>query len=369
MHWLGQDFCVILLNIVLTMRIISRIAWFRFALPLVLMTVLFSACVRNDDEPLIPRAPISRLYVSLFEFQTDETADPYSNLAVLDPADAEVMSGSIFNSGVQEGSGVFFSPEAGRLFQGSVLNQTIVLMSVTDVGIPQQSGRISHEDLTAIQGLHYDHEHRNLFVANNWTPSGVYVFDNPMNRNGEVEPLRYFPLGGVRPWGITMWDNQLLVVRTGAQGGVNLYKNVSSQLAGTEDMAPDARLTVSGASSLRGVAYSTRLDLMVLTDFEQASVFVFEHASELFKQPEATIEPTRIIAGPATGLMGPTDVSIDDREGSERIYVADKRSKSVLRFDLTASGNAAYEAQTVFPLSPESIFLDAQGLVGEGVQE
>lgn len=369
MHWLGQDFCVILLNIVLTMRIFSRFAWFRFVLLLLLMPVLFSACVRNDDEPLIPRAPISRLYVSLFEFQTDETADPYSNLAVLDPADAEVMNGSIFNSGVQEGSGVFFSPEAGRLFQGSVLNQTIILMSVTDVGIPQQSGRISNENLTAIRGLHYDHNNRNLYVANNWTPSGIYIFDNPMNRNGEVEPLRYFPLGEVRPWGISMWDDQLLVVRTGEEGGVNLYKNVTEQIPGTEDMTPDARLTVSGSSSLRGVAYSKILDLMVLTDYDEASLLIFENASTLFNQSEGTIVPTRVISGAATGLLGPTDVSIDDRAGSERIYVADKRSKSVLRFDAMASGNAPYEALTVFPLSPEAIFLDARGLVGEGTEE
>lgn len=369
MHWLGQDFCVILLNIVLTMRIISRFAWFRFVLLLTLLPVLFFGCVRNDDEPLIPRAPISRLYVSLFEFQTDETADPYYNMGVLDPADAEVMNGSVFNSGVQEGSGVFFSPEAGRLFQGSVLNQTIILMSVTDVGIPQQSGRISNEDLTAIRGLHYDHNNRNLYVANNWTPSGIYVFDNPMNRNGEVEPLRYFPLGGVRPWGITMWDDQLLVVRTGEQGGVNLYKDVTGQISGTEDMTPDAMLTVSGTSSLRGVAYSKQLDLMVLTDYDQARLLVFENASELFNQGEATIVPTRIISGAATGLMGPTDVSIDDRADSELIYVADKRSKSILRFDAAASGNTPYQAVTVFPLSPEAIFLDARGLVGEGTQE
>src|SRR5690554_6043772 len=117
---------------------------FPFVVLLVLTALMLSACVRNDDEPLIPSAPISRLYVSLQEFQSDETADPYLNLAIIDPADAEVMQGSVFNSGVQEGSGVFFSPEISRIFQGSVLNQSVVLMSVTDVGIPQRSGQITN---------------------------------------------------------------------------------------------------------------------------------------------------------------------------------------------------------------------------------
>lgn len=332
-------------------------------LTVLLVSCLLTGCVRNDDEPLIPRAPITRLYVSLYEFQTDETADPYSNLVVLDPANAEVVTGSSFNSGVQEGSGVFFSPDASRLFQGSVLDQSVVLMSVTDVGIPQRSGQISNEDLTAIRGIHYDHESRNLYVANNWTPSGLYIFDNPLNRNGEVEPLRYFPLGGVRPWGITMWDDQLLLVRTGAEGGVNYYSSISSTIDGESDLLPTSELAISGASSLRGVAYSAALDMMVLTEYEQPRILIFDNASQLFQQNQGTITPTRIIAGPETGLTGPTDVSIDDREGGELIYVADKRSKSVLRFSVNSSGNTRPHLTTVFTLSPESIFLDARGLL------
>lgn len=328
-----------------------------------LVNSLLTGCVRNDDEPLIPRAPISRLYVSLYEFQTDETADPFQNLVVLDPSNSEEATASFFNSGAQEGSGVFFSPEASRLFQGSVLNQSVVLMSVTDVGIPQRSGQISNADLTAIRGIHYDHDSRNLFVANNWTPSGLYVFDNPLNRNGEVEPLRYFPLGEARPWGITMWEDQLLVVRTGSQGGVNYYSSINNQIGGESDLIPASELIVSGASSLRGVSYSVALDMMVLTEYDQPRILIFDNASQLFQESQGSITPTRIIAGPETGLTGPTDVAIDDRDGGESIYVADKRSKSILRFSANSSGNARPLSTTVFSLSPEAIFLDARGLL------
>lgn len=327
--------------------------------------LVLGACVRNDDEPLIPRAPISRLYVSLLEFQTDETADPYSNLLIIDPANGEQAVGSLFNSGVKEGSGVFFSPEVSRVFQGSVLDQSIILMNVTDVGIPQRSGQLRHENLTAIRGLHYHHDSRNLFVANNWTPSGIYVFDNPLNRNGDVEPLRYFALGGVRPWGITMWDDNLLVVRTGASGGVNLYTNMSSRLEGTEDLSPQAVLTVAGADALRGIAYSETLDLLVLTEYEKGQILIFENASQLFSGGTAAIAPTRVISGSNTGLAGPIDVAIDDRAGGQMLYVADKPSKSILRFDLEAQGNASPLFRTILPLTPESLFLDARGVAGD----
>ncbi|HLW49865.1 MAG TPA: hypothetical protein VKZ78_02750 [Sphingobacteriaceae bacterium] len=327
--------------------------------------LVLGACVRNDDEPLIPSAPISRLYVSLLEFQTDETADPYSNLLVIDPANGEQAAGSLFNSGVREGSGVFFSPEVSRVFQGSVLDQSIILMNVTDVGIPQRSGQLRNEDLTAIRGLHYHHGSRNLFVANNWTPSGIYVFDNPLNRNGDVEPLRYFPLGGVRPWGITMWDDNLLVVRTGVSGGVNLYTNMSSKLEGTEDLSPQAVLTVAGADALRGIAYSEILDLLVLTEFEKGQILIFENASQLFSGGSDVITPTRVISGSNTGLAGPIDVAIDDRAGGQMLYVADKPSKSILRFNLEAQGNTSPLFQTRLPLTPESLFLDARGLAGD----
>lgn len=327
--------------------------------------LMLGSCVRNDDEPLIPRAPISRLYVSLLEFQTDETADPYANLLIIDPANGEQAAGSFFNSGVREGSGVFFSPEVSRVFQGSVLDQSIILMNVTDVGIPQRSGQLSNENLTAIRGLHYDHNSRNLYVANNWTPSGIYVFDNPLNRNGDVEPLRYFPLGGVRPWGITMWDDNLLVVRTGASGGVNLYTDMSSKLTGTGDLSPQAVLTVAGSNALRGLAYSKSLDLLVLTEYDNAQVLIFENASRLFALGSDMITPTRIISGSNTGLNGPIDVAIDDREGSLLLYVADKPSKSVLRFELSAQGNVRPLFQAILPLTPESLFLDARGMAGE----
>lgn len=341
----------------------KRFLYLSVLLPVAMIVTV--SCMRDDDEPLVPTAPISRLYVSLFEFQPDESADPYANLYIADPADADLMEGTLFNPGIREGSGVFFSPDVSRVFQGSVLDRSIVLMTVSNIGIPQRSGQISNEDLTAIRGLHYHHDSRNLFVANNWTPSGVYVFDTPLNRNGEVEPLRYFPLDGVRPWGLTMWEDNLLVARTGENGGVNLYRNVSEALVGESDLVAQSVLTVSGTNAIRGVAYSSRMDLLVLTEYEQARVMIFENASSLFEQASANITPTRVIAGPSTGLSGPIDVTLDDREGAELVYVADKAAKAVYRFSLSDNGNVRPQSTIQFQLSPEAVFVDARGQILE----
>lgn len=330
---------------------------------LMVATLSLVSCMRNDDEPITPVKPISRLYISLFDFQSDETADPYLNLFIVDPATDQSLGGKYFNSGVREGGGIFFSPEIGRVFQGSIQNNAVVLMGVTNVGIPEPRGHLSNPDLTAIRGLHYDDATKNLYVANNWTPSGLYVFDNPQNRLGEVEPLRYFPLGDSRPWGISMWDDNLLVVRTADGGGVNFYKGVSEQIAGTEDLSPVAELSINGAVSLRGITYSKELDLMLVTDFGQGSVLIFENALALFEAGQSEITPSRVISGASTGLMGPIDVAVDHRDGAHLIYVADKTAKAVLMFNLSDTGNVAPAARRSFNIAPESVFLDARGVI------
>jgi len=48
-----------------------------------LITVLglgFVACERGDDEPIQPARSISRLYVSVREFELNETLEPIRNL-------------------------------------------------------------------------------------------------------------------------------------------------------------------------------------------------------------------------------------------------------------------------------------------------
>ncbi len=326
-------------------------------------TLMVSGCKRNDDEPLIPTRPISRLYVSLLEFQEDDTQDPYENLAVLDPADSDQVRGVFYNSQVNGGGSVFFSPEASRIFQASINNRSIVLLSVSDVGVPTRSGNIQNQDLTGIRGLHYDHSSRNLLVANTQSPSGIYVFDNPMNRNGEIPPFRYYPIDGIRPWGLVFYQDSLMVARTGTEGGINLYTDVRQSIADSTALNLVSRLTIPGVQSVRGIAYSSKLDLLVVTDFSTGRILFFENARSLFQQPNITASPDRILQGSQTALVSPVDVAIDDRDNSHLLYVADRGRKAVLRFDLQSSGNVAPQLVAEFDITPESVFLDARGVL------
>src|SRR5690606_11820423 len=143
----------------------------------------------------------------------------------------------------------------------------------------------------------------------------------------------------------------------------NLYRNVSTQLTGDSDLVPDAVLTISGANAIRGVAYSSRLDVLVLSDYDQARIYIIEEASQYFAQASSTVTPSRVITGSSTGSMGPVDVSLDDREGAGNLYVADQRAKSVLRFKISDQGNVQPQSVVSFPLSPEAVYIDARGQI------
>jgi hypothetical protein len=336
----------------------------RFWLGILLVagSVLHTACMRNDDEPIQPERPISRLYVSFLDYQTDETKDPFLNLSVIENANSNQLTGNLFNSGTKGGGSVHFNPFDSRVFQGSVNDSTIMILSVTHVGIPQVSGFLTHENLTGIRGLSYNNITKKLFVANSITPSGVYVFNNPLNRRGSVRPDYYFNLNGVRPWSIAMWDDNMLVTRTGENGGVNLYDGIATTDSLGNGLRLVSSLQVEGANDLRGMFFSKEADLMVLTDFASAKVMIFENAMALFSQSSGTIRPTRVLSGASTQLQGPIDIAVDIREGSTFLYVADRLSKKVYRYPLQAGGNVEPEAIIDFGgITPNGLFLDARG--------
>lgn len=331
---------------------------------------VFGGCVRNDDEPVLPQRPISRLYVSFENYQDDETLEPYENLGVIDPADTTEMEVTIdYDSEVMGGTGVHFNPFAGSIFQGSAQDTTIRMMTVTDLGIPKTSGRIGFHELTAIRGLWYHNQSQMLYVVNNANPTSIYAFHQPLNRNGYAKPTKVLRLGTIRPWGMAMWGDSLLLARTGQNGGVSMYGKLSQTDSLETDFAPLSTLTVDGATSVRGVAFSEELDLLVLADYGTSSVdgsvYVIENAKALLSDPAATVTPTRVIKGTRTGLISPIDVAIDPRNGKQSIYVADAGGNgAVFRFNLSDNGNVAPNAFIdgfTENRIPAGLFLDARG--------
>ncbi len=325
-----------------------------------ILVLVCTSCMRNDDEPTLPERPISRLYVSMSEFQTDETADPFDNLLVVDPADSATMeSATIYRTEARGGSGIYFDPAIGSVFQANLTDTNVYVLSVSNRGILSVSGSFGNELLDAMRGIWYHHPSENLYIANLTTPSTLYVYHAPLRNRGFRVPNHALELEGVRPWGICMYDDNMLMVRTGAEGGVSVYTDLPADTNGTSIRAA-ATLTVEGASDLRGIAYSKALDVMALSDHNGNRIYIFEQASTLFSS-SGTITPTRTISGANTGLNGPIDVTIDERQGGERLYVANAQSKTIVRFPLSASGNAIPETTARLNYAPASIHVDARG--------
>ena len=364
---------------------------FGFLCLLISALLVVTACVRNDDEPEYPKRPIARLYVSVENYQYDDSKDAIDNVVLIDPADTSEMYVALnHNSEAVGGAGIHFNPFAGRLFQAGYNDTTIRIMTVGELGNLGNTGRIGNGLLRQMRGLAYHQPTELLYVASNATDNAtggttIYVFHQPMNRNGLTSPDKVLQLqGGMRPWSVLLWGDSLLVSNSGIEGGVALYGNLSQ----VDSLAPNfqalSNLRIEGATAIRGIAFVDSLDVLVAADFgtvtengvrtDDGKVYVIEGIKALLAQSTATVSPTRTISGALTGLTGPVDVAIDPRGGAGRrtIFVADRDQHTVSRFPLSASGNVAPEGVVNLDVttnpdvprisrSPFGIYLDVRG--------
>ncbi len=331
-----------------------------YFLLLLLVVSTIVACKRNDDEPLLPPTRISRLYVSFSDVQTDDLAPPFRNIAVFDPADSAALKEPIyFNSQVVEGAGIFFNPNAKRVFQGSVRNFMIKTFSVSQIGVLGSATSFVDSTLTSQPDLAYDAISTNLYVSNNLTNS-IHVYAKGTQRSGILKngPNKRFELGS-QPRGLVL-DNDSLIVALRSADGVNeiaLLENPSKIDSGLVNSFK--KITVTGASDLRGIAYSSKLNLLVVGDFAGGKIYFIENARNAFTQ-NLTISPDQVISGALTQISQPIDVAIDDREDKLFLYVADRGKKAIMRFNLSDRGNIAPQAIFTTSLTPVSIYLDAR---------
>ncbi|MGK6351897.1 hypothetical protein [Parapedobacter sp. DT-150] len=336
------------------------------------LLLAFGGCMRSDDEPVIPTRPISRLYVSFESYNAGQVGDPIANIAVIDRADtsaAEIDTSYNYDSGAIGGQGIHFNPFAGLVFQAGKGDTTIHALTVGTLGQLGSAATIGNGMLTQMRGLAYHPSSNMLYVANNVSPTRIFGFLRPQNSNGYEVPDKDLRLGSaVRPWGVMLWNDSLLVSNSGTDGGVLLYGDVTQTDSLEADFQPISTVRIAGASSIRGFAFVDSLDVMVLADFgtegSLGKVYIVEGIKEYLKQPNVTVTPTRVITGMSTGLTGPIDVAIDPRATKRTIYVADQSARTVSRFKLSDEGNIAPEATIFFDNRvPFSISLDARGVV------
>lgn len=333
-----------------------------YLLSLFLITTCIVACKKNDDEPILPPTRISRLYVSFSDVQTDDLAIPFKNIAVFDPADSASLSSPVyFNSQVVEGAGIFFSPTAKRVFQGSVQNFTMKTFSVSLSGVLGPGTSFTDSTLTSQPDLAYDAVSTNLYVANNLTNS-IHVYEKGTQRSGILKygPNKRFQLSA-QPRGLVL-DNDSLMVLLRTSEGINeiaLLENPSKIDSGIVSFSK--KITIPGASDLRGIAYSHKLNLLVISDVAASKIYFIENAREAFTQ-NLTVSSSESLSGALTRINQPIDVAIDDRDEKMLLYIADRAesTKSILRFKLSDRGNIAPQTGFSLPLLPASIYLDAR---------
>ena len=96
----------------------------------------------------------------------------------------------------------------------------------------------------------------------------------------------------------------------------------------------------------------TANDSLYIADTGDLSVVIYDGIST----KNGNVAPSRIIAGPATNLLSPTDVALD--KGRNLLYVADDLDIFVFASASTANGNPAPVRDLSVPFSISAIFID-----------
>lgn len=364
----------------------------------VFSVLMVASCERDDDEPIAPTRPISRLYISTSDYQINTDLIPYRNIFVVDPADEDDFSSISTDhpSGSRGGAGILFSPELQRVLQASVNRPTpderdtsIQIIEINadngQVG-GNRSGRVVSDLLTNIKGMAYHSDTDYLFLVNASTTPFLYGYQRPRARNNPALPDAMVSLTGIQPHAMLIRDLDLsdankrnityitTVEENGKILGYNeLPNNLLNRLTDTlrTDISPNFTLTVAGAANLLGMSYSPALDLLVMTDYDsnnQGRILFFDDFSSYTSN--ASLTPSRIISGSSTLLKNPVDIEIDGREHAKYIYVADRTERSVLRFLITDQGNVAPDGNMKITTgslthTPVGISLDARGTLEE----
>ena len=359
-----------------------------FFIPVLFIGVF--ACQRDDDEPPArENKSFSRLYVSTSDYQAGASSN-FENIWVVDPADQETFPEENeikgFVSGAKGGRTIHFSPTGGLLFQSSIntpgLNDTTIqVLTVNTLGTPGVRAKLSNRNLDNVRGMYYT-------VVNNETGTlpqefllatqksdtianpYLYAFYRPQNSGFWAKPRFQMVLDFI-PWGLTVDNKDVYIVKTGNEGGIVVYNEFTQNLITKSDttltnIAPSKILTITGSNNIRGISYSKTKDVLVLTDYsvngnqvENGRILIFDKFSA--HTSTSTISPSRVIQGVNTALIQPMDVAIDPRDEGQYIYVADSGAKRVFRYLISDEGNVAPNGElNLRNRTPEGLSLDAR---------
>ena len=222
----------------------------------------FTACKKLDDEPSRTGTTlISRLYVSFLDYDPNNTS--VKNMIIIDPADTTDLSNIYgYVSPAKGGGVVHFDPNAGAIFQSSVIAQDTFITRISfanDIyGTPGNAGSIGYTGFSNVKGLgFYTYSQQNgnsgsvnspfLLVANGSTARPMlYAISRPEGKVGQKggAPIidKQISLGSIVPTSLTLLEsntdntnNKLVLIGfnsdgTGKGSGFAVYNNLASEL-------------------------------------------------------------------------------------------------------------------------------------------
>lgn len=326
-------------------------------IPILFLTIVFLSCKKNDNENKL--LTVSRLYIS-----NSDTAKAIANITVFDPADANPFPAPYnYKSLVPDAGGIHFDPFSGTLFQVGRQNKNIKLFNVSLYGILTERSSFVDSSLVGAREISFNRRDSSLYVSSD-TLNAIYVYKNPTALSGSsVKPSKIYYLNG-QPWGIHLNGDSLLVVMDLDKREIQLYPTASKLDSGKLAVSAST-IIINGAIRLHGITYSAKQDLLIVTDIgleddpSDGKVYIIEGANAKFLANSA-ITPTRTISGTNTGLGNPVDVGLDERNGKNLVYVADKINKKILVFHVADTGDVAPAAVQTLTASPEAIYVDAR---------
>lgn len=361
------------------------------------VSMIVMSCQRNDDEPIENKRSISRLYISTSNYEEDG-GNSFYNIYVIEPADSSSFPPKSFESiykyksSAKGGAFLFYSPyNGGKLFQGSqnlvnAVDTSISVMKVGEKGTLEYNNLVSYRGLNQVRGISYVFQNGEkvsgdylLALNGNDVADSLLVFNNSVNNAKNRRPKYYLPLD-YNSWGINADGSNLVVssftsastitTKPNAFNGLVVYKNLLNQLtpATRDTLLTDVgryNLTIEGANTIRGIAYSKSLDLLVVTDYDRngtasvGRILFFENFYEKYNSSQ-NISPDRIVTS-ANKLKSPFDIAIDGRKEGKYIYVADTESRAVFRYNISDKGEVNPDKEFIINgRTPFALSLDAR---------
>ncbi len=390
------------------------VSWSRLMILGLILSTL-TGCLRDDDEPIRPTRPISRLYISTSQFSLSDV-EVIQNVYVVDPADDNSFTRHDLNyrTFAIGGSAIFYSPEARLLFQSAQniarTDNSVQVMNIDTVrGTLAAQGTVNSELITAVRGIAYHPSTDMLLLANaraaattippalqgsrlvtdaGPTQSDLFVYSRPRSRSNPALPNYRLPFPDKIIRAVFIHDisiqendrrNKTYISTASTQGEILVYEELpnrlmSNPLDSLPNITPDFTLNIPSSRSLNSMTYSPQLDLMVATEAVdltgtlvagQGRILFFENFST--HSANTQIAPSRVITGVQTLLTNPVSVAIDTRDGAQYLYVADSNSGtsgSVLRFLITDEGNVQPDdVLQIANRTPVGVSLDARGTI------